>query len=70
MDNEFKFEKSKSSNVIRSIRFDEDLHSRIEKVVIEANSGKKTKQYSFNGFVTSACEFALSHMNNNNSKKK
>lgn len=61
--NKFIFEKSKNSNVIKSIRFPEDLNERITKVVNEANEGKSNKEYSFNGFVVSACEFALQNMN-------
>ena len=61
--NKFIFDKSKNSNVIKSIRFPEDLNERITKVVNEANEGKSNKEYSFNGFVVSACEFALQNMN-------
>ena len=59
---EFKLEKSHASNVIKSIRFSEELNEKICKVVEEANKGKPVKQYSFNGFVCSACEFALEHL--------
>lgn len=65
---DFVFEKSKNSNVIKSIRFPEDLNEKIIKVVNEANKGKSYKEYSFNGFVVSACEFALKNMNNNSTK--
>ena len=61
---EFIFDKSKNSNVIKSIRFPEDLNDQIKRVVQEANKGKKTKEYSFNGFVVSACYYALQSMNN------
>lgn len=61
----FKFEKSKQANVIKSIRFPEELNDRINEVVARANKGKKTKEYSFNGFVCSACEWALEEMNKN-----
>lgn len=64
--NDFIFEKSKNSNIIKSIRFPEDLNDRINAVVQEANAGKKNKEYSFNGFVVSACYYALQSMNNNN----
>lgn len=60
---DFKFEKSKQANIIKSIRFPEELNDRINAVVTKANRGKKTKEYSFNGFVVSACEFALKEMN-------
>ena len=46
----FKFEKSKQANIIKSIRFPEELNDRINEVVIKANKGKKTKEYSFNRF--------------------
>lgn len=65
---DFVFEKSKNSNVIKSIRFPEDLNEKIINVVNEANKGKNSKEYSFNGFVVSACEFALKSMNNNSKK--
>ena len=60
--NNFVFEKSKNSNVIKSIRFPEDMNDRINEIVDKANKGKKNKEYSFNGFVVSACQFALDHM--------
>lgn len=60
---DFKFEKSKQANIIKSIRFPEELNDRINAVVTRANKGKKTKEYSFNGFVVSACEFALKELN-------
>lgn len=44
----FKFEKSKQANVIKSIRFPEELNSRINEAVAKANKGKKTREYSFN----------------------
>lgn len=62
MEKEFVFEKSYSANILQSIRFDEELHDRITKVVAEANKGKKKKEYSFNGFVVSACKYALDKM--------
>ena len=58
----FKFERSKNSNVIKSIRFPEELNDRINAVVTRANRGKKSKEYSFNGFVVSACYFALENL--------
>ena len=39
-----------------------NLNEKICKVVEQANKGKATKQYSFNGFVCSACEFALENL--------
>ena len=55
----FKLEKSKNSNTIKSIRFPEDIDNRINDIVNKANHGLKKKEYSFNGFVVSACRFAL-----------
>lgn len=54
--------KSKNSNVIKSIRFSEELNDKIVAVVNEANKGKAKKEYSFNGFVVSACQYALDNM--------
>lgn len=59
---EFVFEKSKNSNIIKSIRFDEELYNSIDKIVKEANKGKTKKEYSFNGFVCSACAYAIENM--------
>ena len=60
--NDFKMRKSYRSNVTKSIRFSEELHDKIFEVINNANKGKRVKQYSFNGFVCSACEFALDHL--------
>ena len=59
---EFIFKKSKNSNVIKSIRFDEELYNTINEIVKEANKGKKKRDYSFNGFVCSACYYAIENM--------
>ena len=59
---DFKISKSYKSNVIKSIRFSEELNDKINKVINNANKGKSKKQYSFNGFVCSACEFALENL--------
>lgn len=58
----FKFEKSIDSNVTKSIRFPEQLDAVICEIVEEANKGKKKKEYSFNGFVVSACQYAIKNM--------
>lgn len=60
--NKFVFEKSDNSNVIKSIRFPEELDKQINDIVKQANKGKVKKQYSFNGFVVSACQFAIDNM--------
>ncbi len=54
--------KSKNSNVAKTIRFTEDLNDEINRVVKKANAGKARKEYSFNGFVVSACEYCLKLM--------
>ncbi len=59
---EFEFKKSKNSNVIKSIRFDEELFNSINEIVKKANKGKTKKEYSFNGFVCSACYYAIENM--------
>lgn len=46
--NKFKFEKSADSNVTKSIRFPEELDTKICEIVDKANRGKKKKEYSFN----------------------
>jgi len=60
--NDFSMSKSKNSNVSVSIRFPEELHEEIKNIVHNANKGKKTKLYSLNGFVISACEYAIKNM--------
>lgn len=58
----FVMKKSKNSNIIKSIRFSEELNDKINAIVEEANKGKKKKEYSFNGFVVSACQYAIDNM--------
>ena len=58
----FSMKKSKNSNVAKTIRFSEDLNDEINRVVKKANNGKARKEYSFNGFVVSACEYCLKLM--------
>ena len=55
----FSMKKSKNSNVAKTIRFSEELNDEINRVVKKANNGKARKEYSFNGFVVSACEYCL-----------
>lgn len=55
----FKLEKSKNSNAPKSIRFPEDVENAINDIVTKANKGLEKKEYSFNGFVVSACRYAL-----------
>lgn len=55
----FKLEKSKNSNTPKSIRFPEDIENKINDIIEKANKGLDKKEYSFNGFVVSACRYAL-----------
>lgn len=55
----FKLAKSKNSNTPKSIRFPEEIENRINDIISTANKGLKKKEYSFNGFVVSACKYAL-----------
>lgn len=59
---DFVFQKSNNSNVIKSIRFPEAMDNEINAIVEKANEGKSKKEYSFNGFVVSACRYALDNM--------
>lgn len=56
---EFSMKKSKNSNVAKTIRFSEELNESINAIIKKANKGKSKKEYSFNGFVISACEYCL-----------
>lgn len=58
----FSLKKSRNSNVAKTIRFSEELNDSINKIVKEANHGKARKEYSFNGFVISACEYCINLM--------
>ena len=58
----FIMKKSLDANIYKSIRFPTEINDQINSIVNEANKGKARKEYSFNGFVISACEFALKHM--------
>lgn len=60
----FTLKKSKNSNVAKTIRFSEELNDAINQIVKEHNQGKQKKEYSFNGFVNSACEYVIELMNN------
>ena len=59
---EFVMKKSSDANIYKSIRFPTEINDQINSIVNKANEGKSKKEYSFNGFVISACEFALKHM--------
>ncbi|MBR0351519.1 MAG: hypothetical protein IJH76_06875 [Clostridia bacterium] len=54
--------KSADANIYKSIRFPTEVNEQINNIVNKANEGKAKKEYSFNGFVISACEYALKHM--------
>ena len=65
----FEIKKSKNSNVAKTIRFSEDLNDEINKVVKELNKGKSKKEYSFNGFVVSACEYCINSLKDERKNK-
>ena len=58
----FVMKKSIEAYIYKSIRFPVDINSKIIELVDKANKGLNKKEYSFNGFVVSACESALNHM--------
>ena len=58
----FIMKKSADANIYKSIRFPTEINDKINNIVNKANEGKNKKEYSFNGFVISACEYALKHM--------
>lgn len=58
----FSMAKSRNSNIPVTIRFPEELYQQIKEAVNKANEGNDIKAYSFNGFVTSACGYALQNM--------
>ena len=58
----FVMRKSSEANIYKSIRFPVEINDAINAIVQKANEGKNKKEYSFNGFVISACEYALNHM--------
>ena len=58
----FVMKKSSDANIYKSIRFPTEVNDKINSIVNKANEGKAKKEYSFNGFVISDCEFALKHM--------
>ena len=58
----FVMKKSADANIYKSIRVPTEINDKINSIVNKANEGKTKKEYSFNGFVISACEYALKHM--------
>ena len=58
----FVMKKSSEANIYKSIRFPVEINDAINAIVQKANEGQNKKEYSFNGFVISACEYALNHM--------
>lgn len=58
----FVMKKSSDANIYKSIRFPAEINEQINNLVNKANEGKSKKEYSFNGFVISACEYALKNM--------
>ena len=55
----FIMKKSNEANIYKSIRFPVEINDSINEIVKKANKNKSKKEYSFNGFVISACEYAL-----------
>ena len=51
----FVMKKSTEANIYKSIRFPVEINSQIIEIVDKANEGLNKKEYSFNGFVVSAC---------------
>ena len=58
----FIMKKSTEANIYKSIRFPVEINDAINNIIQKANEGKNKKESSFNGFVISACEYALNHM--------
>lgn len=58
----FEMKKSKEANIYKSIRFPVEIDNQIKELINKANEGLEQKEYSFNGFVISACEYALKNM--------
>lgn len=65
----FEMKKSKEANIYKSIRFPIELDNQIKDIVDKANMGLNPKEYSFNGFVISACEYAIENMKHINTEK-
>ncbi len=59
----FILKKSKEANTPITIRFPDDMYIQIKSIVQDLNQNLKTKAYSYNGFVVSACEYALKKLN-------
>ena len=60
----FIIKKSYKANIYKSIRFPVEINDQINQIIDEYNKGLKKKEYSFNGFVISACEYALKNLKN------
>lgn len=58
----FIIKKSYKANIYKSIRFPVEINDKITEIVSEYNKGLDKKEYSFNGFVVSACEYALENL--------
>lgn len=55
--------KSNEDNIYMSIRFPVEINDSITQIVKNANKNKHKREYSFNEFAISACEYALKNMN-------
>lgn len=58
----FRIKKSETVNVYKTIRFPIKINNKINEILEKENKGKNRKEYSFNGFVVSACEYAIDNM--------
>lgn len=58
----FKITKSKNSNRPLTIRFPDELYEQLEAIVETANKGKEKREFSLNGLVISAVQFALDNL--------
>lgn len=58
----FKITKSKNSNRPLTIRFPDELYEQLESIVETANKGKTKREFSLNGLVISAVQFALDNL--------
>lgn len=58
----FIMKKSNEANIYKSIRFPVEINDSINEIVKKTNKNKSKKEYNFNGFVISACEYTLKNM--------
>ena len=58
-------EKPTNANSHKSIRFPANLEEELKSIVDKSNEGLEKREYSFNGFVISACRYAIDNLDNN-----